>query len=342
MLWLLSAALMAAEASLRPTPADPSLKGYAQPRQLVALRDGRRINLFCLGSGSPTVIFTAGMFGWSAVWSKVQARIATRTRTCAWDRAGAGFSDPSVLPQNALQSTADLQQVLQRAGVNGPYVLVSYCAGSYETLLLTDHEPRAVAGMVLVDPSIPDQTRRLRALAPAFAAANTARLQQLSAHFRKCAAELAGGTLGSGSADADRCFDVPSSYPSDLRQALIRLDGNPARFLTRASAVEQTDYSESVVHNDRRSYGAIPLVVLTASDALQSSGIAPPAPAERSAIDSEWRRSHDQLAGLSTDGTDIVVPDSNDLSPDVSPGVIIAAVDEVLDELRPQANSQAH
>jgi hypothetical protein len=39
----------------------PSLLApYAQPQTLVALPDGRKINLVCQGQGSPAVILTAG------------------------------------------------------------------------------------------------------------------------------------------------------------------------------------------------------------------------------------------------------------------------------------------
>jgi len=107
----------------QPSP-DLGLTVYAKPQLLGELRGGRRIHLFCLGEGSPTVILTAGLPDWVAAWSKVQAPIALETRVCAWDRAGFGFSDPSSAPQDVSHTTTDLEEAFERAKIDGPYVLI--------------------------------------------------------------------------------------------------------------------------------------------------------------------------------------------------------------------------
>ncbi|SRR6266851_8828536 len=67
-----------AQASQQPSsvPADML---YTQPGQLVSV-NGFRLNLYCLGSGSPSVIFDSGWEDWAPSWSKVQP--AVRLRTC--------------------------------------------------------------------------------------------------------------------------------------------------------------------------------------------------------------------------------------------------------------------
>jgi pimeloyl-ACP methyl ester carboxylesterase len=50
---------------------------------------------------------------------------------------------------------------LEVTRIKGPFVVVGHSLGAYETLLLKDRAPEAVVGMVLVDPSIPDQGDRL-------------------------------------------------------------------------------------------------------------------------------------------------------------------------------------
>ena len=55
-----------------PAPAtaeDQRVLPYVQPGQLVEI-GGRRINMHCAGSGSPTVILMAGIFSRSVVWYK--------------------------------------------------------------------------------------------------------------------------------------------------------------------------------------------------------------------------------------------------------------------------------
>ena len=48
---------------------------YAQPGKLVAV-NGFRLNLYCMGSGSPTVVSDSGWEDWAPAWSTVQPQIA--------------------------------------------------------------------------------------------------------------------------------------------------------------------------------------------------------------------------------------------------------------------------
>ena len=42
---------------------------YTQPGQLVSV-NGFRLNLYCMGSGSPTVVFDSGWEDWAPVWGR--------------------------------------------------------------------------------------------------------------------------------------------------------------------------------------------------------------------------------------------------------------------------------
>src|SRR5206468_3058332 len=54
---------------------------YARPGQLVSAEDGTRLNLYCMGSGSPTVVLDSGWEDWAPAWSKEQPEVAM------WPRA---------------------------------------------------------------------------------------------------------------------------------------------------------------------------------------------------------------------------------------------------------------
>src|SRR5436309_5959802 len=96
---------------------------YAQPGKLVSV-NGSRLNLYCTGTGSPTVVFDSGWEDWAPSWSKVQPEVAKFTSACSYDRAGAGFSDTGPMPRTSVQIARELRTALYRAGVRGPYVLV--------------------------------------------------------------------------------------------------------------------------------------------------------------------------------------------------------------------------
>src|SRR5437868_13897628 len=101
---------------------------YARPGQLVAA-DGTRLNLYCLGSGSPAVVFDSGWEDWAPVWTIVQPEVAKFTRACSYDRAGAGFSDPGPMPRTSVRIAAELLTALHNAGIAGPYILVGSAFG---------------------------------------------------------------------------------------------------------------------------------------------------------------------------------------------------------------------
>src|ERR1044072_252967 len=160
------AALAAALPAAPPAAsAQTALDAYARPGRLVEVAPGRRLNILCMGEGSPTVILTAGLGQWSAAWAPVQAEIARRTRVCAWDRAGFGFSDASAERQGLVQTTTDLTLLLHAAGIDGPFVLVGHSAGGFESMIFADPHPERVVGRVLVDSVVLDQARRRRAAA---------------------------------------------------------------------------------------------------------------------------------------------------------------------------------
>ena len=139
----------------QPTPApsmaeDQRMLPYLEKGQLVDI-GGRRINLYCTGAGSPTVILLAGIFSWSLVWYKTQPAIAQKTRVCAFDRAAYGFSDPAPRPQILSEVVDDLHAVLKAGSIPGPYVLVGHSLGGLEARVYAQRWPEEVVGMVLVD-----------------------------------------------------------------------------------------------------------------------------------------------------------------------------------------------
>jgi pimeloyl-ACP methyl ester carboxylesterase len=86
---------------------------YLKPGRLVAIEKGRRLNLYCTGKGSPTVVFDSGRGDSTMVWALIQPPVAAQTRARSYDRAGLGFSDPSPEPQTSANMVEDLHRLLE-------------------------------------------------------------------------------------------------------------------------------------------------------------------------------------------------------------------------------------
>lgn len=142
-----------------PAPPQAATAGdvlYSRPGRLVPVSDGARLNLNCMGSGSPTVVFESGWGDWAPAWAVVQPQIAKFTRACSYDRAGYGFSDAGPLPRTAERIAGELHEALHDAGIPGPYVLVASAYGSDPARAFADLYMQDMAGMVLVDADASD------------------------------------------------------------------------------------------------------------------------------------------------------------------------------------------
>jgi pimeloyl-ACP methyl ester carboxylesterase len=332
-----------AQEQAAPEP-DRTLIPYASARDSVRLPDGRMLHFVCMGQGSPTVILTAGAGGWGINWSKVQPAVATRTRVCAWDRAGFGLSGPPPQPQSVAETTSDLEAGLARGKIAGPYIVVGHSLGGYESLLLKDRQPANVVGMVLVDSSIPDQVVLFDRATPIIAKWMRTLDNPVVGFLQKCAAGLRAGTVRHGGPDPDGCLHPqwPPSYPPELRTVLDAMAGEAEPHVIAAALDTIAFYaSPSLLDRDAkavirpgRSYGSMPLVVLTAGDFQSPPDFPAAMKAEIPLQRAEWARGHDAFAALSTRGVHRVVAGSSHDIPEIKPQAVIDAIDEVVDQAR--------
>ena len=87
------------------------------------------LHIRCTGRGRPTVVIDTGVGDTSERWQSFQAQVAQVTRVCTYDRAGYGASEPGPLPRHSQRAADELKQLLENAGVRGPYVLVGHSLG---------------------------------------------------------------------------------------------------------------------------------------------------------------------------------------------------------------------
>jgi pimeloyl-ACP methyl ester carboxylesterase len=130
---------------------------------------GRRLYIKCSGearAGMPVVVMDAGMGSTSADWSSVEPNVSQFARVCSYDRAGVGKSDRAPQPRTSQDIVNDLHNLLAKAGLNPPYVLVGHSLGGMNARLYASEYPKEVVGMVLVDSTHEDENDRMLAVLP--------------------------------------------------------------------------------------------------------------------------------------------------------------------------------
>lgn len=297
---------------------------YTAPSQLVDVGHGRRMNIYCKGSGSPAVILEAGLGGDTTSWATVHPLIAAKTKTCAYDRAGLGFSDGSNRPNTVGNSAEDLHALLKAANVPPPYVLVGHSAGGMNIRVFTDRYPDEVVGMVAVDVSHEDQSTRLWPIGVA------GQKEKWDAGLQDSATcvEHAKKGLVKGTPEYKKCIaDIGVRNPrfseaiNDAQERVALTAHWQAAVASEQRAVYYASADET--RAARKSFGSIPIIVLThspypkAKDETQE---------ERNVRTLLWETMHNEIAAMSTRGINIIVPNTGHYIQFDKPQVVVDAV----------------
>jgi len=122
---------------------------YPPPGIMVSV-GGHKLDLFCEGTGTPTVVLEMGSGEPALLFRPVQDKIAQSTRACSYDRPGIGWSEASEL-RTIQDRAAELRSLLTDGEVVGPYVLVAHSYGGLIVRDLFHNHSVDIRGLVLVD-----------------------------------------------------------------------------------------------------------------------------------------------------------------------------------------------
>ena len=86
-------------------------------------------------------------------WALVQPEVAKFTRVCTFDPSGTAWSDPfkAATAPSCNQRVDEIHQLIMRAPVDGPFVLVGYSVGAQWARLYAVRYSNNIVGMVIVD-----------------------------------------------------------------------------------------------------------------------------------------------------------------------------------------------
>jgi pimeloyl-ACP methyl ester carboxylesterase len=298
---------------------------YLKPQQLVEIEPGRRLNAYCLGRGSPTVVFDSGLGDATRVWALVQPRVAAVTRACSYDRAAFGFSDPSPKPSTSSNAVEDMRRLLNALRIKPPYVLVGHSLGGLNVKLYAYEHLPEVAGLVLVDASQEDVYTRNEQVDPNRHAGRPA----LLAKFESCL-DANPSDLVEGTDLYKTCIsDGPDPRASDALNAL-ELEHYKRRATMAAWVSENENVfnaSADEVRAARRNLGDTPIIVLIRAPSPRRAN---QPQAEYDAFEKIRTDVAAEAAALSTHGSVRVVKNSDHYIQLDQPEQVTAAILEVV------------
>jgi pimeloyl-ACP methyl ester carboxylesterase len=331
---LCASALLLAIATLSASVSAQSDSAPRPPGKLAEL-GGYKLHLNCTGSGSPTVVLSAGAGDFSTDWALVQPKVAAFTRVCSYDRSGAAWSDLGPKPRTIYQEVFDLERLLRAAGEHGPYIVVGQSLGGMVARLFAGRYPRQTAGVVLVDAYSEDaqlglngKLTRMRLLAkdrpiPEPRSAVTAD-DAMTATELKNAQDFIRDVIGKPKIAPP--FD---KLPPDAQRARLWATAQPKGF------AEGDDYLAEVsakvyAESQRKAHplGGIPLIVLARGRSDYPPDVA-------AVLTPEHKAQQAKFATLSTNGTEIIVPNAGHHVQLDAPDAVVDAIRRLVNRARP-------
>ncbi len=297
---------------------------YPPPGKLVDI-GGLRLHINCAGAGSPTVIMEAGPNDSSVIWQLVQPEISRFTRACSYDRAGFGWSDAPNEARTSVNIANELDRLLTRAAVPGPYVLVGHDFGTLDLRVFAARHRQQVAGMVFVDSVHPDIHNR-----PPFNVASESTVANAIYHVIPWTVPLGVPRILGWCREN---FTFPNQ-PKEWARLVPEATAQYCRLQSwRTEQAQVTDEVGSSLAAMAGPFGDMPLVVLSHDPQVNDFG-GFFSPADLIKAERAWMEMQDELRGLSSRTQRIVAKGSNHWVQIYRPDLVVATVREIVNDAR--------
>jgi pimeloyl-ACP methyl ester carboxylesterase len=317
---------------------------YMHPQQLVTVAPDRRLNLYCVGTGEPTVLFDSGLGDGTLIWRLIQTDIAKTTRACSYDRANYFYSDNVQRSATAQAAVDDILALIDKAKLGRRVILVGHSRGGLNVRLFAYEHTDRVAGLVMIDPTA---TEQLNLVATPHFVQKYENYLHMGQKLGNCEQLAAQHQLLVDGNDPSKCLDDFGVQTDPQENALAVA----TRSMETRAVFQGTLFSERQnlfypINNDgystdglsiaqsERSLGDIPLTVIVANGFKSKSFKGTPTPEILKFF--AWRE--DELRKVvdeSTSGEFVEVASGHYVQKD-RPDVVLAAIHRVVDVSRSQ------
>jgi len=303
---------------------------YPPPGKLVDI-GGLRLHINCTGAGSPTVIMEAGPNDSSVIWQLVQPGISRFTRVCSYDRAGFGWSDAPNEQRTSSNIANQLDLLLTRAAIPVPYVLVGHDFGSLDLRVFTSRHRQQVVGMVLVDSVHPDMHHR-----PPFSVAAQSTVANVYYRLLPWTVPLGVPRILGWCRNTYRFPNQPSEWVRLAPEAAAQY----CRLQSWRTEMAQVTDEDGSLAATTGPFGDMPLVVLSHDPQVNDFG-GFFSPADLFKAEHAWSDMQEELRGLSSRSKRIVAKGSYHWLQIDRPELVVAAVQEIVNDARGTTPFQA-
>lgn len=111
-----------------------------------------RLHYYSAGQGEICVVLDVGIGESYKDWLPLLENISSRIRMVCYDRAGYGESERGPFPRNADRAADELERLLKKANIRGPYLLVGHSLGAMNLQVFAHKNREGIKGMLLLDP----------------------------------------------------------------------------------------------------------------------------------------------------------------------------------------------
>jgi pimeloyl-ACP methyl ester carboxylesterase len=287
---------------------------------------GHRMNMYCMGAGTPAVVMSSG-WGWGAIaFSGIMPKIAQKTRVCAYDRADRGFSDDGPLHPPIGAEVADVHTALHKAGVEGPYIFAGWSAGGAESRRYAWTYPNEVVGIVTIDGSVNDfqpaeetqkwLPRAIKLYDDCAAAAEAKTFESNPTLLRTCAARL-----------------NPLDFLPKSRIAMGDHSRSAQAYAVIAQSLRDGPANDEALRVQRRPFGSMPFLALVAGNNFLDPAD-PKGTPEGTVAHQAFLRASYEIASLSADGVVVAIPYTTHSIQFGRPEMVVRWIDATVDEVR--------
>ena len=278
----------------------------AQPvGRLVDIGGGRRLHIVCMGSGVPTVVLESGAAEGFYSWWLVQSRLKDEVRTCSYDRAGFGWSDPT--PARSMSGYVDdLHALLAAAGEKPPFILAGHSMGGSLVQRYAWRYPKEVAAIVTIDAA------NSEASFPPFGPMHDVVAEHRARRTKEMEEWRATGKWP--------VQQFPAQLPADLRARLVAASASRNWWEARFAEGALPDLEVAMTPDERRLH--VPLTVIVATRSTK-----PPAWSDDvfAAYQKRWRAMQEEIASRSADSRLIEAATSHSV-PTEDPGLVAGEI----------------